>query len=146
MKPIETMTAKEYRAMKLPKKSKYNNKLIKFNGLKFGSQGEFERYQELRIAEIWGLIKDLRCQVRFELLPSVPAHDGLPAQRAMYYIADYTYLEKRLADLKTGEVVPGGYWAETVEDFKGRRTQVYLLKKKLMRAKGYIVRETGGKR
>lgn len=78
----------------------------------YASKKEAKRAYELRMMERAGLISNLREQVEFELLPK---QDG---ERAVNYIADFTYFDKddRLH----------------VEDVKGVRTPVYILKRKLM--------------
>ena len=80
-------------------------------GEKFDSKKEFYRWCGLRLMERAGKIKDLKRQVKFELMPKQKG------ERACYYIADFTYYEN-------GQFV--------VEDCKGHKTEVYRLKKKLM--------------
>lgn len=63
-----------------------------------------------------GVIRDLRRQVRYELIPAFDV-DG-KHYRPATYIADFVY-----TDVKTGK--------EIVEDVKGCRTDVYRLKSKL---------------
>jgi len=90
---------------------KYNNKKIIYNGIKFDSKKEYQRYLELSLLERAGHIKDLRLQVKFELIPKCKG------ERATTYIADFVYIEN-------GQQV--------VEDVKGMKTEVYKIKKKLM--------------
>jgi len=84
----------------------------------FDSTKEFLRYQELKMLEKAGLINDLKRQVPFQLIPS-QAENGRVVERAVKYIADFTYYEN-------GELV--------VEDVKtpATRTDVYKIKRKLM--------------
>ena len=84
----------------------------------FDSKKEFQRYQELKMLEKAGLINDLKRQVPFQLIPS-QAENGQVVERAVKYIADFTYYEN-------GELV--------VEDVKApaTRTDVYKIKRKLM--------------
>ena len=98
--------------------SKYKSIKVVIDGIKFDSQGEGARYEFLRDKQAAGVIRDLRLQVPYELTPKYREADGT-AVRAMKYIADFVYI---LCD--TGE--------EVVEDFKGRRTQSYKDKRKLM--------------
>ena len=92
--------------------SKYGNRKIKApDGQVFDSVKEFHRWGCLRLLERAGRIKDLKRQVKYELIPK---QDG---ERACYYIADFTYYEN-------GKLV--------VEDTKGCQTEVFKLKKKLM--------------
>lgn len=51
--------------------SKYGNKKVEYDGLKFDSQKEMKRYILLNEAEGKGLISDLKTQVKFELIPSI---------------------------------------------------------------------------
>ena len=84
----------------------------------FDSKKEFQRYHELKMLEKAGLINDLKRQVPFQLIPS-QAENGRVVERAVKYIADFTYYEN-------GELV--------VEDVKSpaTRTDVYKIKRKLM--------------
>lgn len=92
---------------------KYHNKKTVLNGRKFDSKKEARRFVELQMLEKKGLIKNLECQKKFELIPK---QNG---QRACNYIADFVYV-----DASNGQTV--------VEDVKGVRTEVYKIKKKLL--------------
>lgn len=104
-------------------KNKYGaRKLTAPDGQVFDSVKEYHRWGCLRLLERAGEIKDLRRQVKFELIPK---QEG---ERACYYIADFTYMEN-------GELV--------VEDCKGFKTDVYKIKKKLMLMEhGIRIKET----
>jgi hypothetical protein len=92
--------------------SKYGNKKMTApDGQRFDSVKEYHRWGCLRLLERAGVIKDLKRQVKFELIPRIGN------ERACNYIADFTYMEN-------GELV--------VEDVKGVRTDAYKIKKKLM--------------
>lgn len=91
--------------------SKYNNVKTMIDNIPFSSKKEAQRYATLRMLEKTGCISDLKCQVAFELIPKQQG------ERAVKYIADFVYKEN-------GRVI--------VEDVKGKRTQVYILKRKLM--------------
>lgn len=92
----------------------------------FDSKREAERYLLLRDFERMGKITDLRLQVPYELIP--PQRVGKQVIRGVRYIADFVY---RDADGN-----------EVVEDAKGMKTDVYVLKKKLMLYRyGILVRE-----
>lgn len=88
--------------------SKYHNK--KTNG--FDSKHEADRYMELALLERAHMISNLKTQVPFEIIPKCGK------QRATFYVADFVY--------SIGDRV-------IVEDAKGYRTDVYKLKKKLMK-------------
>lgn len=100
--------------------SKYHNKKTTVNGITFDSRLEAARYQELLVLERGGFISALSCQPKF-LLQDGFEYDG-KKERAIYYIADFQYLDNDTAD-----------WV--VEDVKGKRTEVYKLKRKLFLAK-----------
>ena len=104
-------------------KNKYGaRKLTAPDGQVFDSVKEYHRWGCLRLLERAGKIKDLKRQVKFELIPK---QEG---ERACYYIADFTYMEN-------GELI--------VEDCKGFKTDVYKIKKKLMLMEhGIRIRET----
>ena len=104
-------------------KNKYGaRKLTAPDGQVFDSVKEYHRWGCLRLLERAGKIKDLKRQVKFELIPK---QEG---ERACNYIADFTYMEN-------GELI--------VEDCKGFKTDVYKIKKKLMLMEhGIRIRET----
>lgn len=103
-------------AMARPGGSKYHATKVIVDGITFDSKREAKRYQELKLLERAGAIKDLRRQVRYELIPAFDC--GGKHYRPATYIADFVY-----TDCKTS--------AEVVEDCKGYRTGVYRLKAKL---------------
>ena len=91
--------------------NKYHAKKVMYDGLKFDSAFERDRYVHLKGLEELGIIKNLQLQVKYEIIPK---QDG---ERAAHYIADFVYEED-------GRVV--------VEDTKGFSTPDYVLKRKLM--------------
>lgn len=121
---------------------KYHN--VKTRG--YDSAKEAERARVLHLLERAGKIRDLREQVRIELIPAqydigtriVPGKDGEPekvqtvekcVERAVHYVADFVY-----TDCATGEEV----W----EDVKGVRTKEYILKRKMaLYFKGIRIKE-----
>lgn len=108
-------------------RSKYGNKKITVDGQTYDSEGEYLRWCELKLLERAGEISHLRQQVRFKLLPTQYINKRC-VERGVDYIADFVYNEK------------GG---EVVEDFKGKKTDVYILKRKLMLyIHGIVIRET----
>lgn len=109
--------------VRLPKPSKFSN--VKTG--RHASKKEAKRYQELYLMLGHGVILNLREQVRYELIPAQYV-DGKCVERAIVYIADFTY------DDATGFVV---------EDCKGYRTPIYRIKKKLMLFRhGIRIKET----
>lgn len=99
------------------KTSKYGNRKVEVDGLKFDSNAEYLRWRNLKLMEKAGAISKLERQVRFILAPAVLLYGR--RRPAMIYVADFVYLEN-------GERV--------VEDVKGHRTPLYLAKRHLMRA------------
>ena len=55
--------------------NKYGNVKVVVNGRKFDSKHEAKRYSELLLLQRAGKIRDLKCQVVFELIP--PQYDML---------------------------------------------------------------------
>lgn len=91
--------------------SKYGNRRTEVDGISFASAKEARRWSELRLLERAGQISGLERQVRYRMEVR-----GVPVTT---YVADFRYERE------------GGY---VVEDAKGFATDVYKLKKKLMRA------------
>lgn len=98
--------------------SKYHSRKVRLDGMIFDSQMEARRYQELKLIERAGKIKDLVCQPKFSLIPTI-RREGHKTLRCTNYYADFKYI-----DCETGK--------EVVEDVKGFETDVYKLKKKLL--------------
>lgn len=96
--------------------SKYGNKRITVDGIRFDSIREANRWQELRLLERGGAIRNLRRQVPFELLPQCKVCGKTLRKKS--YVADFVYLDER--------------GNQVVEDAKGVRTQVYQLKRHMM--------------
>ena len=101
---------------------KYGNRKVMTEDGWFDSQRELKRWGELKLLERAGQIKNLRRQVPYELIPK------MPGSRATFFVADFVYEEN-------GQNV--------VEDSKGYRNRLYLLKRKLMMFRHSIqIRET----
>lgn len=113
-------------------RSKYGSRKQTVSGTTFDSRKEARRFQELRLLEQSGKIFDLRMQVKYQLIPPqrAPSFEvyksgpnkgrGKPGkllEKECAYIADFVYVQD-------GETV--------VEDSKGYRTDVYIIKRKLM--------------
>lgn len=109
--------------------SKYGNQKITIDNITFDSTGEGLRYKELKLLAKTGQITDLQLQKKFVIVPEIREPDtvgsrggvkkGKLIQSAAYYVADFVYYDKN------GKLV--------VEDFKGFKTDLYKLKKKLMK-------------
>lgn len=115
---MEHITLEEYKQLQQKGNSKYKAKKVVIDGIKFDSQKEGSHYQELKLLEKRGIIKNLKLQTRFELQPSYKKNGK--TIRAINYIADFTYF-------LNGKLI--------VEDTKGFRTEVYKLKKKIFEYK-----------
>lgn len=108
--------------------NKYHNKKTIIDGITFDSKKEAVRYQELKVLESAGVIKDLQRQVKFVLIPAQREPDtvspsgrkirGSLIERECSYKADFVYTDS--------------YGRTRVEDVKGVRTSEYRLKRKLM--------------
>lgn len=66
------------------------------DGIVFDSKDEMERYAVLRAEQRAGIIRNLRCQVRFELEhaaigPLLIRSEGYPHGRRAHYTADFVY-------------------------------------------------------
>lgn len=77
----------------------------------FDSQRELKRWEELRLLERAGKITNLRRQVPYELIPKSGR------LRKIVFVADFVYEENG---------------KEVVEDSKGFRNRLYMLKWRLM--------------
>ena len=101
-----------------PTTSKYKNRKVQTEEASFASEKEHRRYLELKLLEAAGKIHDLKLQVRFELAPSyVYRGRKVPPLR---YFADFAYF-------KHDDLV------QIVEDCKGFQTDVYKIKRHLLK-------------
>ena len=100
------------------KESKYKNKKIVYNGIKFDSKKEYAYYIKLKLLEDSNKIQELKRQVKYELQPSYRFKDK--TIRAINYIADFEYIQDGV---------------KHIVDTKGFRTEVYKLKKKMFEYK-----------
>jgi hypothetical protein len=94
-----------------PKRSKYGNKRTLYDGIWFDSKAEAERYKVLKAWEAASIISQL------ELQPQYPC--VINGKKCFLYKADFMYT-------RDGQQV--------IEDVKGYRTAVYILKKKVIEA------------
>ena len=122
------------------KGNKYGNKKVEYNGLKFDSKKEKDRYIFLKEQEKLGNIQDLQLQVKYELIPAIKEEyvehlktkdrvKTRTVQLAITYTCDFQYY-------KNGVIV--------TEDVKGSPKFLdpcFLLKEKLFRWKfGYPIK------
>ena len=119
-----------------PKKSKYGNRKVVCDGIKFDSERETARFAELKVLQEKGKIRNLRLQANFTLVEGYTTIEG-ERIKPMVYKADFTYERATVPD-QNGAV----YCLREVEDAKGMKTKDYQLKKKLMQDKfGITIRE-----
>jgi hypothetical protein len=102
----------------MKRKQKHNNQIVEINGRKFRSKAEGARYMELLLLEKSGQIHDLRLQVPFDLVPAVVINGK--KKKAMRYYADFVY------------TLPDG--GRVIEDVKGYETDIYKMKRHMMKA------------
>ena len=111
---------------KIESQSKYHAKKTAVDGIVFDSVKESKRYAELSLLQRAGAIVDLRLQPRYLLQESFKCNGK--TIRKIEYVADFQY----------------GYNGKTIiEDVKGMKTPVYLLKKKMFLYKNKDKLETG---
>lgn len=82
------------------------------DGHSFPSKLEARRYVELRLLQKGGLVRGLELQKEFRI--------EINGVLICKYIADFCFEEKRVG------------WKQVVEDTKGRVSEIFTLKKKLM--------------
>lgn len=111
----------------MAKRSKHRNVKTVVDGITFDSKGESERYKVLRCMQEGGEIYDLRIQHKVQIAPGVRLPGAKRASPPVRYFADFCY--RNLC----GEVV--------IEDFKGRLTPIYKLKRHLLALQGVIIKE-----
>ena len=105
--------------------NKYRAVKVELDGHKFDSKKEAARYQELKLLETAGEISQLRLQPAYKLIIA-----GIPIcydnGRQAVYRGDFEYV-------RNGMII--------IEDVKGVRTDVYKLKRAIMRAMDRIIVE-----
>ena len=116
----------------VPKKgNKYKNEKVEFDGIKFDSKRERDRYMVLKDAERRGVISELKCQPKFTLIPAQYHEEAKQLKTkvkmvkkcdflAITYTGDFQYV-------KDGKTI--------VEDVKGSAymiTEVFKIKEKMM--------------
>jgi len=104
-------------------KSKYGNRKVSYDGYKFDSVREYERYRELCLLEKAGEIAKLKVQPKYPLVCGgvqvVMRSERYPNGRKVAYFADFSY-----TDVKAKK--------EVIEDVKGMDTPVSRLKRSLV--------------
>jgi hypothetical protein len=102
-------------------RNKYNAQRTEFDGHKFDSKVEMERYLELRYSKLpRGEVSDLKVHPKFELQPAFKDKEG-KRHRAITYTADFSYLNKG-----------GNRIVEDVKGGKATQTQLFRVKAKML--------------
>lgn len=117
------ISEEQYQTMlnnKKSKQSKYKNKKVVRDGIRFDSAKEGNYYLKLQLMQESGLIRDLELQKKFVLQKGFKLNGK--TRREISYISDFYYF-----DIKQDKWV--------VVDIKGFKTDVYKLKKKLFEYK-----------
>lgn len=123
--------------------SKYKAKPTVVDGIRFHSQKEARRYQELRLLEKAGEIRNLRLQPAFDLYAMRPLNtrgeQDYTQELLGCYKGDFAY-ETSYRVHREGKVYE--HWRGVVEDVKGFKTPLYKWKKKHVEAQyGIEIRE-----
>jgi Protein of unknown function (DUF1064) len=110
----------------MPPRNKFGAKITTVDGIRFDSIKEAARWQELRLLERAGEIRNLRRQI---VIPLQGVNGPLKTKtgRAMKLTVDFGYQDKRLD------------WAEVLEDSKGMRTRDFDVRIAVAEAMGLKV-------
>lgn len=125
------MAGKQYRGWTGPKRNKYGSSKVEVDGIVFDSAKEASRYNQLKLLESAGIIRDLRRQVKYVLIPTQYSKTEFNKnktpkviEKECAYYADFVYIDE--------------FGAEHVEDVKGYRNPStagyaqFVIKRKLM--------------
>ncbi len=108
--------------------TKYRNRPVTIDGMRFASQAEGARYVHLRTLQRAGHITELQFQVPYELAPAVMIRGAKRKTPALRYFADFTYID--------------ALGLTHVEDVKGgKNTQAFVIKRHLMACRGVHITE-----
>lgn len=116
----QELTLAEYQVLAFPRTNKYSAQRVTVDGIVFASKKEAARYGELLLLAQAGEIRDLVLQPRYLLLAVFTDSDGVKHKKAEY-VGDFQYVARG------GLVV--------CEDVKGRATETFRLKWKLVKFK-----------
>ena len=97
----------------MKRRTKYGSVRTEVDGISFASKAEAKRYLELKLLESVGEISEFLLQPRYPL--------RIDGSLICTYVADFSYREK-------------GKNLITVEDKKGMKTPVFIIKERLFRA------------
>ena len=133
-------TEEELAGVQKKKKGRYGNvRKPVHDGIRFDSKREFLLYMDLKLLEKADEIKDLTVHPKYPItIGGIPIMVALnqhkPWGRHLTYEADFAYLRR----------VGFACWEGVIEDVKmqsGHRTDVYKLKRALMKAMGHDIEE-----
>lgn len=113
---LRMTTAELRKELAAAKPSKYRNRAVVIDGIRFSSQAEGRRYQELKLLEKAKRIHSLKLQPRYKLY-------GKHGDLICTYVGDFQYADRREHQGDDGHFV--------VEDVKGVETDVFRIKAKL---------------
>jgi hypothetical protein len=106
----------------MKRQNKYGAKKTEIDAITFSSKKEARRYEDLKLLEKAGKIKELQLQKTFELqnafVEKNPNGIGSKLIRPITYVCDFFYYDNDKE------------WY-VVEDVKGVKTEAYKLKKKM---------------
>ena len=108
---------------KLCNNNKYHNTKVIYNGIKFDSKKERDRYITLKQLEKAGIIKELELQPKFLLLDTI--HYKGKTYPKTYYKADFKYFDNE----------KGKYITEDIKSPITAKDKVYRLKIKMLLTK-----------
>lgn len=97
--------------------NKYHSTKVLYDNIKFDSKKECKRYQELKLMEQLGEIKDLELQYPIVLQKKFKDKFSNKTIREIKYLADFKYVKDNIIIL---------------EDTKGMKTDVYNIKHKML--------------
>lgn len=117
--------------------NKYNAQKVEAYGMKFDSLAEYDRYEELRLLERAGQIKNLRHHIRIPLIQPIKGRKLIDQDElGVFYEADFIYSQ-----------VIDGEERMVIEDVKGDTSgeayKMWVVKRKLLKTNypEYIVKE-----
>ena len=123
-RPTSIRSIRRSGAVAKKKPSKFGNKKVEYDGYKFDSKRECDRYKELRALRDQGKIKDLTLQPKFWLKCGgkdiLIKSERYPNGRRASYRADFAFVDDR--------------GAEHVEDVKGFDTSGSRLRRAIVEA------------
>jgi hypothetical protein len=127
---------------------RHPHRRIAYDGFKFDSRAERDRYIVLKARERAGTIRNLVVHPKFELVPRVHPREGR-AKKAIVYVADFSYISAldavymqvtdRLTDLEAG--FPANLVIEDVKVDKWNRahTKHYTTATPVFRLKAHLM-------